>query len=146
MNVETAQALTLTKTIAASREAVFAAWTRPEHMRNWCCPDPTAEVDVKIDFRVGGAYSITMGIEGGPLTAMGVYKEIDPPSRIVYTWDWQEGDHRMGVETVVTVELSEVDGGTEVRLVHEGFPAAEAKTGHEEGWTACLERLAKKLG
>ena len=47
MTVGTAQALTMTKTIAAPREAVFEAWTRPEEMSAWCCPDPTATVDVE---------------------------------------------------------------------------------------------------
>ena len=146
MNVQTANALTLTKRVAASREAVFEAWTRPEHMQHWCCPDPTADVDVEIDLRVGGAYSITMHMEGGAHTAVGVYKEIDRPNRIAYTWDWKDGEHRMNVDTLVTVEFTEIDGGTEVRLTHEGFPAAEPKTGHEEGWTACLERLVGRLG
>jgi uncharacterized protein YndB with AHSA1/START domain len=146
MTAETAQALSLTKTIAASQEAVFEAWTRPEHMRVWCCPDPTAEVQVEVDLRVGGTYSIRMGVEGGPYTALGTYREIDAPNRIVYTWDWKEDAHRMGVETIVTVEFTPVEGGTEVRLTHEGFPTAEVKTAHEEGWTPCLARLSGLYG
>lgn len=146
MTVQAAQALRLTKTISASPEDVFQAWTRPEHMRNWCCPDPTADVDVHVDLRVGGAYSIRMGFDEGAHTAVGVYKEIDPPNRLVYTWDWKDGDHHMGVETIVTVAFTEVDGGTQVTLTHEGFPAVEPKVGHEEGWTVCLERLASLHG
>jgi uncharacterized protein YndB with AHSA1/START domain len=145
MSVDTASGLSLTRIVAASPEAVFEAWTRPDVMKEWACPDPTADVEVDIDLRVGGAYSIRMGFEGGAHTAVGVYREIDPPRRLVYTWDWKDGDHRMGVDTVVTVEFVAVDGGTEVRLTHEGFPALEAKTGHEEGWTACLDRLAARV-
>lgn len=146
MTVESTQALRLTKTIRASRKAVFEAWTRPEHMRGWCCPDPTADVDVHIDLRVGGAYSIRMGFEEGAHTAQGVYRLIDPPKRLVYTWDWLDGEYRMGVETVVTVEFAEVEGGTEVTLTHEGFPVSQPRVSHEEGWSACLERLERMLG
>lgn len=141
MTVETENALSLTKTIAASPEDVFRAWTDPQLMGRWCCPDPTANVDVKADLKVGGKYEIAMDMEAGNYTAQGEYREFDPPNRVVYTWDWKDGDHRMGVETVVTVEFVPTDGGTEVRLTHEGFPAAEAKEGHLTGWTACLERL-----
>ena len=146
MTVETAGALRLTKTIAARPEAVFEAWTDAERMSRWCCPDPTARVDVQVELRVGGGYRIRMDVEGGPYTARGTYREIDPPRRLVYTWDWVEEAHRMGVETVVTVEFVEVDGGTRVELTHEGFPTAEARSGHEEGWTACLERLGDATG
>ena len=143
MTVDTAQVLRLTKTIAASPEEVFAAWTQREHMTQWCCPDPTAEVDVAVDLRVGGSFTIVMKAEGGPFTAQGVYKEIEAPRRVVYTWDWVEEDHRMGVETLVTVDFVPVDGGTEVRLVHDGFPNSEAKDAHGEGWPACLDRFTK---
>ena len=60
---------------------------------------------------------------------------------MVYTWDWEEQENAMG-ETVVTVEFSEVDGGTRVDLVHEGFPVEEARAGHEEGWGACMTHFA----
>ena len=145
MTVERANALSLRRTVAASPEEAFTAWTHPDHLRRWSCPDPTAEVDVAVDLRVGGAYTIRMGIEGGPYTAQGIYREIDAPHRLVYTWDWKEGDHRMNVETVVTVEFVSVEGGTEVRLTHEGFPSEEAKAAHLQGWTPCVERLAQQL-
>ena len=62
---------------------------------------------------------------------------IRPPNRIVYTWDWENPENAMG-ETVVTVEFQAVGDSTEVTLVHSGFPAAEAKEHHEQGWGACL--------
>lgn len=135
------ETLTLKRTIGATPQEVFDAWTRPEHMARWSCPDPGADVEVEVDLRVGGSYCLKMGVEGGPATARGTYKVIEAPHRLVYTWDWDEASHRMDVETVVTVEFTAVDGGTEVRLTHEGFPAAEAKQGHDEGWVLCLDRL-----
>jgi len=78
-----------------------------------------------------------MQVEGNPHTAVGTYREIDAPNRLVYTWDWKEEGQGVG-ETVVTVEFEARGDATEIILVHEGFPAVEAKEGHEQGWGACL--------
>lgn len=140
MSVDAASSLSLSRQIAADRQAVWDAWTEPEQMKRWACPEGGTVVDVEAELRVGGAYAIRMDVEGQRHTAVGVYREIDPPRRIVYTWDWQEEGARMG-ETVVTVEFHEVPGGTEVRLTHEGFSAPEARDGHEQGWQSCLNRF-----
>lgn len=137
MSVETVTALRMTRTIGADRQAVWDAWTRPEHMKKWSCPEPGGVIDLSSDFRVGGEFHIRMSVEGTEYNAFGTYREIDEPNRLVYTWDWKEDEHRAG-ETVVTVEFADVEGGTEVALVHEGFPAVEAREGHEQGWGACL--------
>ena len=140
MSVETVAALRMARTINADRQAVWDAWTKPELMKQWSCPAPGGLKGASVDLRVGGAFEMHMEVEGEKYTAFGVYREVDEPSRLVYTWDWREDSHAVG-ETVVTVEFREVEGGTEVVLVHEGFPAAEARSGHEEGWGACLMHL-----
>ena len=145
MSVDTVNALQMRRTIRAEPQAVWDAWTKPEHMRKWSCPAPGGVQDLTCDFRVGGAYELAMQVEGNSYTAFGTYREIDEPHRLVYTWDWREEDHRVG-ETVVTVEFSPVDGGTEVVLVHDGFPAEEARQGHEEGWGACLMHFETLFG
>ena len=146
MTVETARSLRLTRTVAAPPARVFEAWTTPEDMVHWASPEGATLEKVEVDLRVGGSYLLAMkNAEGAHWTAFGTYKEIDPPNRLVYTWDWKEKDHAMG-DTLVTVEFNEVDGGTEVVLVHEGFPAEEAKDGHLQGWTSCLDRFEKLLG
>ena len=141
MTVDASHALTLTRTVPADPDAVFEAWTRPDLMARWSCPDPTARVEVDVDLRVGGAYRIRMVMDDATYTAAGTYREIDRPRRLVYTWDWMEPDNRMGVDTVVAVDLEPVDGGTRVTLTHAGFPAAEAAEGHDQGWSACLTHL-----
>lgn len=134
-------ALHLLRTLSASLERLFEAWTTREHMERWTHPDPSAGVEVEVDLRVGGHYSIRLEVEGGHVTACGTYREVDPPRRLVYTWGWQE-PHPMKAETLVTVEFVPADGGTEVRLSHEGFPTPGDRDGHDEGWTICLERLS----
>jgi glutathione S-transferase len=144
MTVETVSALRIARTIKADRQAVWNAWTQPEQMKHWACPAPGGLADATADLRVGGAFTMHM-IEGGnEHNAFGVYREVDEPRRLVYTWDWREEDNQMG-ETLVTVEFNEVDVGTEVVLVHEGFPTAEVKDAHDQGWTACADHLEAYL-
>ena len=78
--------------------------------------------------------------EGVIHTALGVYREVDAPNRLVYTWDW-EGEHSVG-ETLVSVDFLPEGGSTLVIVTHEEFPAAEAAEGHRQGWIACLGLLA----
>ena len=138
MSVETMKFLKISRRIRADRQAVWDAWTRPEHVMKWSCPVPGGVREFEADFRVGGAYALAREVDGMPHTAIGRYREIDAPHRLVYTWDWREGS--IG-ETLVTVEFEERDGETEVTLTHEGFPTAEARDNHRQGWTGCVQNF-----
>lgn len=140
------QEVRLVRSVTGSPERVFEAWTAPEQVKCWTCPDPGAGVDVDIDLRVGGHYTIRMHVEGGPFTAYGTYREVDPPRQLAYTWGWKEEAHAMGAETVLTVEFAPIEGGTEIRLTHSGFPTPDDRAGHEEGWKICVGRLAALVG
>ena len=136
-------ALQLSRIVAASPARIFNAWTIADQLKRWTCPDPNARVEADIDLRAGRHYSIRMDAEGGPFTAHGTYRVVDPPRRLVYTWGWKEAAHPMKEETLVTVELVPATDGTEIRLTHEGFPTRSDVDGHERGWKICLERLAE---
>lgn len=145
MSVETVNELRITRMIAADRQRVWDAWTQPEQMKKWSCPAPGGVKSIDADLRVGGAFRLVMEVPDGRYTAFGTYREIDAPSHIVYTWDWEEADHAVG-ETLVTVDFVEEDGGTRLTIVHSGFPAVEARDGHDEGWTACLANFEALFG
>ena len=72
---------------------------------------------------------------------MGRFREVSAPERLVFTWQWQTEPLDAAGESLVTVEFIDRGESTEVRLTHEGFPAAEVRDNHEEGWTSCLENL-----
>ena len=95
-------ALHPSRTVAACPVRVFDAWTTADQLKHWTCPDPSAIVDVDIDLRVGGHYSIRMDAEGEPFTAHGTYQVVDPPRRLVYTWGWKEETHPKKRETMNT--------------------------------------------
>lgn len=141
MAVEASNSLRITRMVRAPRQSVWDAITQPEQMKKWMCPAPNGAQRVDADVRIGGLYTVQMLVDGKEHNAFGTYREIDEPSRIVFTWDWRPGEMEPMGDTVVTIELNEVDGGTELVLVHEGFPTPEQTGGHEEGWAACLTHL-----
>lgn len=146
MTTDTALSLRLTRLIRADREAVFRAWTEPGAMREWFCPEGGTVEAAESDPRVGGRYRIVMRTSHGLSVATGIYREIDPPRRLVFTWRWEAGEGPKEGETIVTVELTERGEATDLELIHEGFATAEARDGHEQGWSSALNRLEASFG
>jgi len=143
MTTQTAGTLQVTRIIAAERETVFDAWTEPEHIRRWSAPEGMDIPISEVDLTVGGRFHLQMqNAEGGTHNARGIYHEIDRPTRLVYSWEWDE--HPDHGQSLITVEFKSVDGGTEVTMVHSGLPSEESAAEHEKGWTSCLNRLEAK--
>jgi len=135
--------LRLRRTFAAPRERVFRAWTVPEEMKQWTAPGDMTTPVAEVDLRPGGRYRIHMQAPDGAVThrLVGVYRLVDPPKKLVYTWGW-ENEPESG-ETLVTVEFLDRGASTELVLTHELFPNDEASRKHEAGWTACFDKLAR---
>lgn len=134
--------LFLSKWIRAQRGAVYAAWTRPEIMRKWFCPRELKLVSAEADVRVGGRFYAVMSNGEETHTVRGIYREVVPDRRLVFSHQWQEGDAAV---TVVTVEFFDQDGGTLVSLTHEGFRDQPSREGHIGGWQSTLESLREFL-
>lgn len=136
--------LQVSRVIKAKREKVFEAWTNPELMKKWFCPQDLVVADVQADARKGGKYKIAMKDEarGKIFTTFGSYREIIPNEKLVFSWEWEEPDQN---ESVVTVEFSDKDGGTQVTVTHERFKDMNGENGHLEGWTSALENLSKQV-
>ena len=140
MTTQIAGTLEVTRVIAADPEVVFDAWTQPEHIKQWSAPEGMDVPISEVDLTVGGRFHLQMrNAEGGTHSARGVYQVIDRPSRLVYTWAWDE--HPDQGESLITIDFQAVDGGTEVTMVHSGLPTDESAAEHEKGWTSCLNRL-----
>jgi len=138
--------LQVRRTVAAARERVFRAWTDAEEFRKWWGPPGYSTPSADIDLRAGGRYRIAMKSPGGEVLHLtGVFREVRPPDKLVYTWNWEgtRGEH-MG-ETLVTVEFLDRGRSTEIVVTHEGFPNDERRDGHQQGWLGCLDRLADAL-
>lgn len=113
--------LTITRTYPAPREKVFRAWTDPQELKKWWAAGPGYTTPfAEVDLRVGGRYRLAMKPPDKDVVhvVVGVYREVRPPERLIYTWGW-EGS--AGPETLVTVEQ------------------------HAHGWNGCLDHLAQLL-
>jgi uncharacterized protein YndB with AHSA1/START domain len=138
--------LVMRRTFNAARELVFRAWTEPQLLAQWSCPRGFSFTAQSGDLRVGGSFSATMrSPEGTEHRLRGVYREIVPPERLVFTHLWVDERGNPGPETLVTVTLTEHDGRTEM-MFHQGiFTSVAAREGHEQGWQGCFERLEELL-
>ena len=139
-----APSLSIVRRFEATPEKVWHALTQPEAIKQWMGPSDEFKVPVaEADLRIGGRYRIVMQSPDGELhDVSGVYREIVPPRKLVYTWAWKSTPER---ESLVTVELRERGGATELTLTHEKFFDAAARDHHDKGWQGCLARLERAL-
>jgi uncharacterized protein YndB with AHSA1/START domain len=139
----TKPSLTLKRRIKAAPGKVFAAWTDPEKLMQWFGPTETApgSVQAKLDVRPGGRYQINFtGLDGEAHQVGGVYREVAPDSRLVFTWAWHSTPER---ESLVTVTIVPDGDGSLLTLHHEQFFDEKARDGHRRGWTGTLDKLER---
>jgi uncharacterized protein YndB with AHSA1/START domain len=142
--------LILKRVLNATPERAFQAWTSPEHIQQWMRPEPGMVVPLaSMDLRVGGKYRIQMKMPDGEFfTAVGVFKEVKPPERLVYTWDWEkdgsgaEFGEVEGKPSLITVEFLKRGEQTEFVLTHSRFATVESRDSHARGWGKIVESFA----
>lgn len=118
---------------------VFSALTDPAKMSQWFfCSEP-GRTKVTSDFRPGGKYMVEMSHDGAPVVIDGVYLEIVPPKKLVFTWNSSRGVK----DSKVTFELSPISKGTKLVITHE-LPENMVPE-HREGWLACFDNLDEFL-
>ena len=130
-------AVVVRRTISASPEDLFDAWLDPEALAEWMRPGTIRSAVASVEPRVGGRYQIVMQGESGAIPHTGVYRVIDRPKRLVFTW---QSPHTGPDETLVTVDFLKSGRSTEVVVTHEKLPES-ARPSHSRGWTSGLEHL-----
>jgi uncharacterized protein YndB with AHSA1/START domain len=132
--------LTIKKRLAAAPARVWAAWTQPAQLAAWFGPGPTRDAHAEIDLRVGGRFLARFTGENGEQHQVGgLYQEILPERRLVFTWAWHTTPERV---SRVTVTLKPDGAGTLLTLLHEKFADATARDNHGRGWSGALAKLA----
>jgi uncharacterized protein YndB with AHSA1/START domain len=137
--------LTFKRRLNARPEKVYAAWTDPQKLIQWF-----GRVDVKpgtmraeVDPRVGGRYRVSFNIEAGEYFEVGgVYREVVPNARLVFTWAWHSTPER---ESLVTISIKAEGDGTLLTLHHAQFADQAACDSHERGWTGMLDNIENYL-
>lgn len=139
----------VTRTFDAPRRLVFEAWTRPEHVRRWWGCGAMEVAVCELDVRPGGGWRIVLrGPDGLEYRFRGVYREVDPPGRLVFTECFD--DPSIGCpEWLTTMDFAERDGRTTltVAFLH---ATPEGRDGHlgsgfEAGMAETFDRLAELL-
>ncbi len=133
--------LSLTRTIKASPEAVYAAWLDPATIARFMAGGADQRVtEARTDPRVGGRFRIVMTSDKD-IAHQGIYRDLVPHSLIRFTWESPYSPS----DSEVTIRLAPVDGGTEITLSQVRFLSEGARDGHRGGWTLILDRLAAAL-
>jgi len=138
------QELVLTRDLKVPPARVFAAWTDVQQSSVWWVPKDCTLVSCEMDVREGGAWQRRMRVpDGTVITKHGVYREVAPPDRLVFTYNSEYADGRVDPETLVTLTFDALAGGrTRLTLRHSGFWDDASRTSHIGGWTGVMERIS----
>lgn len=134
---------TVTRMFNAPARFVWDAWTKPEYMKRWFGNSCSTLEMCEMDVRPGGAWRRVLRMQDGSLVGFhGVFKELEPPLRVVFTEIFEPfPDH----PSIVTVTMTERDGKTYVRVeqLHQSVESRDAHiaSGMERGMRETLDRL-----
>lgn len=135
--------LVLTRVFEAPRDLVFRAWTLPEHAAQWWGPMGLEITQMEMDARPGGAWRKCMRTpDGREFWRHGVYREVVPPERLVFTYFSDDTHSNPEHEMLVTVTFEDLGGRTRLTLRQTELESAAARESHRTGWLSTLERLA----
>jgi len=137
--------LNVSRTINAPIEAIYNAWLDPATLSKFMLPaEGMPEPKTEVDAKEGGRFTVLMVVGENEIPHGGEYKVLNPYSQIVFTWESPFSTDG----STVTLNLTEVEEGTAIELIHVKFPSEESRVNHEGGWTRileCLDNFSSKL-
>ena len=137
--------LTLSRSYPVAPQKVWRAWTDAEALKKWWGPGPGEPVSAaELDVRVGGRFRIVFGgPDGKAHECAGVYQEVVPNKKLVFTWSWPNSTPER--ISVVTIEFRQSGTGTDLMFRHEQLFDEKARDDHKRGWTATFDKLTEIL-
>jgi len=137
--VSSKPALTLKRRLNAPPSKIYRAWTDAAKISRWFGPEDAEILRAETDVRVGGRFRIVFrGPDGEEHDVGGIYREVVPDQKLVFTWAWRSTPER---ESLVTVALKRDGDGTLLTLLHEQFFDEAARDRHGRGWNETLDKL-----
>ena len=129
--------LTVTRLISAPQRKVYEAWLDPEMMARFMAGGSDQVVtEARSDARIGGSFFVLMRSDKD-IAHDGIYKVLEPFSRIVFTWHSPYSP----ADSEVELRFAPVGSSTEVTLHQKRFLSEGARNGHRDGWGRILDRL-----
>jgi len=139
--------LRLERLIPSPPEILFALWTEPAQLLRWWAPEGYEPSVDALDTRPGGRWRTTLRRpDGSMLATSGVYRIVEPPRRLAFTWAWEDDSGARGHETEVVVDFEPIPGGTRLVLVQRRFESRQARDNHNAGWSSTFDRLTRIAG
>jgi uncharacterized protein YndB with AHSA1/START domain len=136
--------LKITRVFDAPPARVFDAWLNREEWQAWIGPKGVSCEVPLLEPRVGGRYRVTMHLsDGRVIPVAGVFKKIDAPRTLVFTWGWDGDPSR---DSLVTLTFRDMGDKTELTLRQEGLGSAANRDDHGKGWNSALDKLVTYLG
>ncbi len=133
--------LTMNRSFKHPKKDVYEAWTNKDYLTSWFAPTKEFTTIVhEQELKVGGKYKIEMREPDGTAHVIhGEYVVLNPFDQIVFTWQWESDEQE--VNSLVTIDLKETNGLTEMTLLHEKLESQNSVDLHSEGWIGCLSQL-----
>jgi uncharacterized protein YndB with AHSA1/START domain len=139
-------ALGIERVQPAPPPTVFQAFVDPSELAKWWGPEGFTIPSLSFPARVGDGYRIEMQPPtGDPFALTGEFEEVDPSTRLTYTFRWEDPDPD-DVETVVRLSFRDLGDSTEVSLVQGIFKTEARLELHRDGWTDSFDKLELLLG
>lgn len=137
--------LELERVLPAARPVVFAAFTAPEELAGWWGPEGFAIPSIEFDPGVGNSFRIEMQPPAGDRFFLaGEFRVVEPPTRLAYTFVWEDPDPD-DVETLVELSFRDLGDATEVALSQGPFKTEARRELHRDGWTDSFDKLEQIL-
>jgi uncharacterized protein YndB with AHSA1/START domain len=137
--------LRMERVLPAPRENVYLAMTDAQELARWWGPEGFTIPTIEFEPRIGGKYRIEMQPpEGDPFHLHGEFREVDPPSRLAFTFNWDppDPDDR---ETLAELTLEDRGGQTQVFFTQGEFANEDRRAVHDGGWTDSFDKLQRLL-
>jgi uncharacterized protein YndB with AHSA1/START domain len=129
------------RVLPAPPRMVYDEWLDPDSLADWMCPLEVKATLVECDPRIGGSLRIDMDDAGRVVQVTGQYVDLDPPHRLVFTWNSGGGV----IDSLVTVTL-EPHGEEETIMTIHHAPLPPASVGdYRQGWAEIGEKLEERL-
>lgn len=148
MELDPTTDLTFTRKIDVPPAVLWDCWTTPEHVKAFFVPRPHTVTDCEIDLRVGGRFNTTFDVDGNTMTNTGVYLEVIPQRKLVFTDTYSEG-WKPSADPFMTaiVEFEDDGAGGTIYTATVRHRSSEARQSHEDmgffvGWGMAADQLA----